>query len=111
MDPELGDVADKNGVWLIRGEFAVKFIVSDVADRPSVGNIGPTLADLGSKTHLAHEFVDEFVVDHPALVTQVKEYSPVAVAMLVAFEAFPDGIFKRGVLIRLAKAFLVVEEG
>ena len=31
--------------------------------------------------------------------------------MLVAFEAFPDGIFKRGVLIRLAKAFLVVEEG
>lgn len=68
------------------------------------------MADLGSKLHVAHEFVDEFVVDHPPLVAQVKEHSSVAVAMLVTFEALPDRVFEHGVLIRLVEAFLVVEE-
>ena len=80
--------ADKDGVWRVWGEFAVEFVVSDVAYSSCVGNIRPALADLGSKTHLMHEFVDEFVVDHPALVTQVQQHPPVAVAMLVSLEDF-----------------------
>lgn len=81
-----------------------------MADRPSVGNIRSTLADLGSNAHLTHEFVDEFVIDHPPLVTQVQQHPPVAVAMLVTFKTCPDRVFELGVLIWLAEAFLVVEE-
>jgi len=59
---------------------------------------------------LVHEFVDQFVVDHPALITQVKQDSPVAVAMLVAFEALPDRVLECRMLICLAESFLVVEK-
>ncbi|CAB0640123.1 hypothetical protein FRC0493_00733 [Corynebacterium diphtheriae] len=68
--------------------FTGKLIVSNATDSSCVGIIGPALTDFGPKTHLVHELVDEFVVDHPALVAQVQQHSPVAVAMLVGFETF-----------------------
>lgn len=81
-----------------------------MADRPSVGNIRPALADLGSKTHLAHELEDKFVVDHPALVTQIQQDPTVTVAMLITLETFPNRVFEHSMFIRLAESFLVVEE-
>ena len=100
-------LGDATRVW---GELAVKLVVSNATFSSCVGNIRSALADLGPKPHLAHEFVNEFVVDHPALVAQVQQHSPIAVAMFVNLEAFPDSVLDRSVLIWLAESFLVVEE-
>ena len=85
--PKLGDVADKDGVWRVWDELAVRFVVSNAIYSSCAGNIWPRLADLGPKPRLAHEFVDEFVVDHPTLVAQSQKHPTVAVAMLVGLEA------------------------
>lgn len=84
---------------MLRAELAGKLVLNDVTVPPSAGNIRSALANLSSQTHLVHESVDEFVVDYPALVAQVKQYSPAAKAMLVALKALPDRVFEHGVLI------------
>ena len=50
------------------------------------------------------------MVDHPALVTQVEQYPPVAVAVFVALKTVPDRLFELGMFIRCGESFLVVEE-
>ena len=104
-DFELGDVADEDSVEPIGGEVALECVLSDVADCASVGDVGPALADLGFQAHGAHELVDKFVVDHPALVTQVEQYPPVAVAVFVALKTVPDRLFELGMFIRCGESF------
>ena len=109
-NPKFGNVADKDSVGLVWSEFTGKLIVSNATYSSCVGNIRPALTDFGPKTHLVHELVDEFVVDHPALVAQVQQHSPVAVAMLVGLETFQDCLLYRSMFIRLIESLLMVEE-
>lgn len=85
--PKLGNVANKDGVGLVWSELAVKLFASNATDGSCVGSKGLALTDFGPKAHLANELVDEFAVDQPAFITQVRQHLPVAVAMLVAPDA------------------------
>ena len=61
--------------------------------------------ELGPKIHLAHELVNQFVVDHPDLATQVRQDPPVAVAMFVSLETLPDRLLECRVCVRFAESF------
>lgn len=93
----------------LRGETSVEHVGCDVAGSAFV-RVVLFHPDLGLKPQLVHELVDQLMVDHPALVTKVEQYPPVAVAVFVALETVPDRLLEPGMFIRCGESFLVVEK-